>query len=238
MLIKILYSLYFHLFKFISTLFFSSIMISNAAIFFFSRKLRHRVNDFCAKIWGKTIVWASGIDFQVEFEAEPDPSKHYIYAGNHQSSFDIYVYYAFIPHHFYWISKKSLFYIPLLGWAMALTGHIPVARDKSDKAVEAFKKAVERAKAGTSIAIFPEGHRSPDGTLQPFKKGAFLLARLSRMDIVPIVIRNAHKVAPKGKFLLDPRHSIHVKFLEPVESRDKKVADVLRSRIKEELEQK
>lgn len=238
---RFLYSIYFHLAKTLVIIFFGGSIIlvcSLLTLFFVPRPIRETVSYHMGVAWGSTILFLSGIRVQFYNEAALEPGKHYVFAGNHQSSFDIYLFFKYLPQSFRWIAKKELLYIPFLGWAMYFMGQVFVPRSDSQKAAFALKKALEKIKAGISIAIFPEGTRSPDGNLLPFKPGAFALARLSRLDIVPVVIKNAHRVAPKGKFVLDPRVKVELKILKTLSHKDKEAAEKVRDYYLEELKQK
>jgi len=230
------YSIYFHFIKILSTVFFSSaILFVTFITFFLSKEKKEYLGYTIGRSWGKTILKITGIKIKTNINFSPEEGKNYIFAGNHQSSFDIYLLYSMIPIQFYWLAKKSLFKIPFLGWAMKFQGHIGVERENSSKAAESLKKAINRIKSGISIAIFPEGGRSQDGTLQPFKKGAFALARLSQTDIVPVLIKNACLIAPKGKFLIHRKHTVLLNFYPAISGKDKEAEKKLRFIFEEGL---
>lgn len=235
-MIRFLYSLYFHLTKNLVTTFYSTmICLSLLFIWFLPKRIRESVGYRIGRSWGKVMLFVSGIKVKVSHAPGLEPGKHYVFAGNHQSSFDIYLYYALIPIKFNWIAKKALFQIPFLGWAMALQGHIPVERENSRSSAVSFRKTVEKVKAGTSIAIYPEGTRSHDGKLKDFKRGAFVLARMSGMDLVPITIKNACQVAPKGRFMLNPKEQIEVTFNPPLNGKSKTLEAELRQILEKQL---
>ena len=104
--------------------------------------------------------------------------------------------------------------------------------DQVDSLIE---KAIKKIKNGMSIAVFPEGTRSKDGNLLPFKKGAFFIAKLSRMPIIPILINKAYQVAPKGKFLLHPAKHIEVKFYKAIDGRSKSIDMLVKNKLESEL---
>lgn len=238
-MLRFLYSLYFHFVKSLVVIFFSTLILVFIPLSrIFGKKATKKIGSFIGKSWGQTLIFLSGIQFSVSYSPQIDFNKNYVFAGNHQSSFDIYIYYAFILGHFNWIAKKSLFYMPFLGLAMAFQGHIFVERENSHKAMLSFKKAIKKVKNGASIAIFPEGSRSANGKLQEFKRGAFVLARMSGMDLVPITIKNAHKVAPKGKFMLRPKEKIQITFHAPLNGKSKTLSQELRQTLQEQLEKK
>lgn len=231
-----IYSIYFHIVKFINTIIWSTaILLGSALLFPFPRKVRVSLFSFVGKAWGKTTLFLGGFRFEVKNDTKLDPDAHYVFAGNHQSSLDIYIYYAFIKHPFPWVAKRSLFRIPFLGWAMSAMGHIPVDREESSGATASLKNAIKKIKAGTSIAIFPEGTRSPDGKLLPMKKGAFFMARLSRMSIVPITINGAHLAAPKGNFIFKPSNKIKIHIHSPLDSKDKNVQEKFTKILEKDL---
>jgi 1-acyl-sn-glycerol-3-phosphate acyltransferase len=90
--------------------------------------------------------------------------------------------------------------IPILGLAMRRARYIAIDRADSRKALKSMKEAAERVRKGASVLIFPEGTRSKDGRLQPFKKGGFHLALMSGCDLVPVAIHNSRDINPKGSF--------------------------------------
>lgn len=98
------------------------------------------------------------------------------------------------------IAKKEFFRVPILGRGMVLRGFIPIDRKNRAQAIEAIEAGARALKAGHSFLIFLEGTRSPDGRLQGFKKGAFIMAMKARAPIVPISISASARVMPKGKF--------------------------------------
>lgn len=127
-----------------------------------------------------------------------------VFASNHASQFDIPVLYLALGVQFRFLVKKELFSIPLFGTAMRRAGYIPIDRSGGRAAVLSLKKAAQRIKEGTSIVVFPEGTRSPDGRLQPFKAGGMQLAIQAGCPIVPVAISGSHEVLPKGSLTLKP----------------------------------
>jgi 1-acyl-sn-glycerol-3-phosphate acyltransferase len=110
------------------------------------------------------------------------------------------------------MAKKEFFSVPILGRAITLRGFIPVDRKHREKALEAVDRAVASVKEGNSFLAYPEGTRSPDGRLQRFKRGLFVLAIKSGALVVPISVSGARKIMPKGQFAIHPgkvRITIH-----------------------------
>ncbi|MDD4602613.1 MAG: lysophospholipid acyltransferase family protein [Bacteroidales bacterium] len=144
-----------------------------------------------------------------------DPKKVYVMVSNHQSGADIIVLFL-LWHHFKWVAKKSLFAFPFIGWNMWLNHYISVERGKGSSMRKMMSDAGRTLKAGNSIMIFPEGTRSKNGEIQPFKSGAFHLALDNKVPILPIVISGTSKAIRKGGFLINKNHDIHASVLDPI----------------------
>ena len=157
-----------------------------------------------ARLWGKILLSITGTKVKIQGLENINPQKSYILVSNHQSAFDIFALLGYLSHQFRWIAKASLFRAPFLGWAMSRIGYIPIERDSPKKAYRSMLRAAEKVQQGVSVIIFPEGTRSPDGNLQPFKKGVFLIALKSQAPIVPIAIRGTAKIMPKGDWRAHP----------------------------------
>jgi 1-acyl-sn-glycerol-3-phosphate acyltransferase len=170
------------------------------SLFHSSGNLSHRV----ARFWGKIQVWTTGTKVTVLGLEHIDPRKSYILVSNHQSFFDIFSLLGYLPIQFRWIAKAELFRIPILGWAMARTGYIRIERDSPKKAYRSMLQAAEKVRQGTSVLIFPEGTRSPDGNLQAFKKGVFIIALKSQAPILPITIRGTSSIMRKNDWRTYP----------------------------------
>lgn len=163
---------------------------------FKAQRAVHRIAIF----WGKTLALVSGIEIEVNQPENLVRDETIIIVSNHQSMFDILVFYSFLDIQFRWLAKASLFKIPIFGQGMRGAGYIPVERDDRKKAKESLFDAAEHIKKGTSVILFPEGTRGhEDGTMLPFKKGAFVLAKMAEVTIQPITIWGANKAVPKQK---------------------------------------
>jgi len=182
----------------------TTILLGTTAIFLScfdsSGNIPHRV----ARLWGKIQLRITGTRVRVQGLENIDPRKSYILVSNHQSSFDIFSLLGYLPLQFRWTAKAELFRIPFMGWAMTRTGYISIERDSPKKAYRSLLRAAEVVRKGTSVIIFPEGTRSPDGKLQPFKKGVFLIALKSQAPILPITIQGASRIMRKGDWRIHP----------------------------------
>src|SRR5579859_3238231 len=145
------------------------------------------------------------------------PQGTCLFVANHTSSADAPAVVGAIPRRIAILLKKSLFNFPIVGQAFRLAHFIPVDRAKHDAAIAAVEKAIEAMRDGQSFLIYPEGTRSPDGRLQPFKKGAVVMAIKCGVPIVPIACSGAHRVMEKRSLEIHPGE-ILVEFLEPVDA--------------------
>lgn len=144
-----------------------------------------------------------------------DPSKTYVMVSNHQSGLDIIVLFK-LHAHFKWVAKKGLFRIPFIGWNMGLNGYIPIERSRGRSKLQMMDRAALSIKAGNSVMIFPEGTRTKDGNLQPFKSGAFRLAKETRTDILPIAITGTYYAIKKGGLMIRKNTGLHLRILDPI----------------------
>jgi len=159
-----------------------------------------------ARLWGKSILFVSRVKMSVKGLSNIDPSAPYIYMPNHQSNFDIPVLLGHLTVQFRWLAKVELFKIPIFGRAMRKAGYISIDRNNRESAIKSLNAAANKIKSGVSVLIFPEGTRSRDGKIQPFKKGGFVMAIESGVPIVPVVITGTRSLMTKGKFRVNAGH--------------------------------
>ncbi len=170
------------------------------SVFSRSGNLVHRI----ARLWGRSILIVSGVRVDVRGREHLDPGTPCIFMANHQSNYDIPVLLGHLPVQFRWLAKAELFRIPLFGRAMRGAGYIPIDRKNREAAFRSLREAAEKIREGASIVIFPEGTRSPDGELKPFKKGGFALALQAGVPVVPVGLRGTREVMPKGSLRIRP----------------------------------
>lgn len=189
------------------------IVVIVLSFFLRSGNFMHKI----ARFWGKSILVVSRIKVSVKGLSNIDPSSPYIYMPNHQSNFDIPVLLGHLTVQFRWLAKKELFKIPIFGHAMRNVGYISIDRSDRQSAFESLKVAAEKIKSGVSVLIFPEGTRSRDGKIRPFKKGGFVMAIDSGVPIVPVVITGTRSIMPKGRFRVYPGH-VSMVIHKPIET--------------------
>lgn len=204
------------------------IMLTGLPLSFISPNLLH---DY-ARIWARVCLWLAGVNLEISGQDNIPKTGAHIYMPNHQSAFDILVLFAGLPDQFRWLAKEELFKIPLFGLCMRQCGYISVDRSNRVKAIKSMKKAAKRIHDGTSVVIFPEGTRSHDGQILPFKKGGFILALQAQVPVVPVAIDGSYRVKPKHGWRIKPG-TIRVNILPPVATENRSASE--RDTVMEEV---
>jgi 1-acyl-sn-glycerol-3-phosphate acyltransferase len=191
-----------------------SLIVIGAAV------VRHRANiyDWAARTWARCAIWASGSTVEIQGMENLRRDRPVIIASNHQSWFDVFTLASVIPQRFRFIAKAELRKIPLFGLAWESCGHISIDRKDRSKAIRALDEAAELMRTdNSSVVIFPEGTRSPTGELLPFKKGAFMMALRTGIEIVPAAVLGTRAIQKKGDWRVRPGKII-VRFGTPIDS--------------------
>jgi 1-acyl-sn-glycerol-3-phosphate acyltransferase len=153
-----------------------------------------------------------GVKVEVTGRDNLDPAQPYIFTPNHQSLIEVPMLVTYLGRNPAYLAKKEVFKYPIFGYGIGLMGVVPVDRSNSPSAVESAKAATERLRKGKSYVVYPEGTRSPDGRLLPFKKGAFMMAIEAGVPVVPVTVSGATRIMPKAKIEVHPstvRLTIH-----------------------------
>jgi 1-acyl-sn-glycerol-3-phosphate acyltransferase len=155
-----------------------------------------------ARVWSRAIARLTGLRVEVESRVPLDLGRSYVFMANHLSTVDIWALYIALPIPPRMLAKKQLAAIPLLGWAMWAGRFIFIDRGNAAAARRSIDRAKERIRGGESVLIFPEGTRSRDGQMLPFKKGGFHLAIDAGAPIVPVSIEGSREAMPAGTLLV------------------------------------
>jgi 1-acyl-sn-glycerol-3-phosphate acyltransferase len=192
-----------------------------------------------ARAWSWLVMKTARVRWTTTLDPAIDPGRAAVYAANHQSQFDIPALVLAMPVDFRVVAKRSLLHVPVFGWALWLAGFIFIDRANRDQAIRSLDRAAERLRRGTSVAIFAEGTRSPDGTLLPFKRGGFVLAIQAGVPVVPVIITGGREVMRKGSLRIRPG-TIAVHFGAPIETAgySYETRDVLISRVRAVIEER
>lgn len=182
----------------ILSIFFSSIIIILFPVVYLFDRERHSLHRL-ATLWALSISkfnpwWEFNVTGR---ENLANKGKVVIYVANHQSQADILALFI-LSTRFRWLSKASLFKIPIFGWGMSAVGYVPVDRSSKSSSERSIKLSARHLKKGTSMIFFPEGTRSKTGELGDFKAGAFRLAKSLNIPIVPITVDGCADMLPKG----------------------------------------
>jgi 1-acyl-sn-glycerol-3-phosphate acyltransferase len=190
--------------------------------------------------WGMAVIklglQAGGVSVRVEGRENIPAGQACIFMSNHVSNMDPPVLLPQVP----WMTsvflKRELMKIPLLGTAMRMGKFVPVSRGHNrEDAVRSVAAAKEALAAGLNITVFPEGTRSPDGKLLPFKKGAFFLAAETGAPMVPVALFGTAAMMPKGKLTIVPGEAV-VKFLPAVFPGEYTSREELMAAVRERIE--
>jgi 1-acyl-sn-glycerol-3-phosphate acyltransferase len=176
----------------------------------------HRVGRF----WTTMHLKVSGITVLID-GLDNIQKPPYIFMCNHQSALDIYSLQSFLPLSFKWIAKRQLFFVPFVGWAMKAAKYISLDRENPREALKAIEDAARKIREGMNIVIFPEGTRSMDGALLPFKKGGFSLALRAGVPIVPVGIFGTNRLQPKGSFIPKEKGVVYIHIGKAIAIADK-----------------
>lgn len=168
-----------------------------------------------ARAWARSILFVSGIHVHVNGLENLNVDGSCILMPNHQSNFDIPVLLGCLPIQFRWLAKAELFKIPIFGRGMRGCGYISIDRSNRKSAFQSLAEAAAKIRNGVSVLIFPEGTRSRDGRILPFKKGGFVLSVDAGVPIVPIVIFNTWSIMPKDRLRIRTQ-SVRMDILAPI----------------------
>lgn len=155
----------------------------------------HRVQQF----WSRSFYRLMFLPVTVEGLEHIQPGQSYVFVSNHQSMFDVWLIYGWLPVIFKWLMKAELRKVPFVGIACKAAGHIFVDRKNPKAAMESMEDIKKQLKDGVCTVIFPEGTRTKDGQVGRFKRGAFQIALDLKLPIIPISLNGCYDVLPKGK---------------------------------------
>ncbi|MBI3076181.1 MAG: 1-acyl-sn-glycerol-3-phosphate acyltransferase [Deltaproteobacteria bacterium] len=163
-----------------------------------------RYMQFFGRIWSLGVLRLAGAQVEVHGRHHLRGEQAQVIVANHQGYFDIFALLTVLRMPNAWMLKQELLRIPIVGWCMARGGHVAVDRFDAARASRGLGEAEAKLRQGISVVVFPEGTRSRDGQVQPFKKGAFLLALRNQAPILPISLSGSQHILAKGSFRLTP----------------------------------
>lgn len=181
-----------------------SIVLGTVAVLAAIVDRRGNLSHHIASLWSRWLCALNGVRVDLSGKENILQDRAQIFVANHQSYFDIFALAGYLPVQIRWMAKSSLFRIPFLGWSMKAVGYIPVNRKDKKKAYLSFLATIETIKSGNSVVIFPEGTRSEEGNIGPFKKGSHLLAIRSGAPMVPVTLMGSGKILKKKSVIVRP----------------------------------
>ena len=173
-----------------------TILFSTLTIIFSYLVSPHFASRVFAVTWAKCLGWLTPMLVEVQGEEHAQRDRSYVVVCNHQSMYDILVLYGWLRLDMKWVMKAELRKVPFIGIGCEKAGHIFVNRRNHKQAAEAINAALERLGDGIGILFFPEGTRSNDGQLLPFKKGAFHTAIQQQIPLLPVTVVGTREIVP------------------------------------------
>lgn len=165
-----------------------------------------RLARWLERFWASFILWGSNVRLTAHGLENVETGKSYIVMSNHRSMYDIPVLHYLLgrDRDLRWVGKQELLRVPVFGWAFGAGRHVVIDRANRGQAIAALKEAARESEQGISFVIMPEGTRSVDGKLLPFKKGGFHLAIDTGLPILPVAIVGSEKLMLKGEWWILP----------------------------------
>lgn len=172
-----------------------------------------------ARNWIGWILRTCGIELEIEGDGLEtlDLDRPYVLMSNHRSVFDIAAIVMTWPANWRFVAKRELTWIPFFGWALKLGGHVIIDRSRHASAVKSLEAAADQVRRGTTVMIFPEGTRSPNLAMGPFKSGGFHLATQAGVPILPVSVMGSQRITPKGSLRIESGR-IRIRYGAPIET--------------------
>lgn len=181
-------------------------------VFWKNAEFVHKVQQF----WSRSFFWLMFLPVSVDGQEHIVPGRSYVFVANHQSMFDVWLVYGWLPVIFKWLMKAELRKVPFVGTGCKAAGHIFIDRRSTKAAMESLKEVEKQLVNGVCTVIFPEGTRSLNGEVGRFKRGAFQIAWDLGLPIIPLSLDGCYEVLPKGKPFVY-RAPVHMHIGEPID---------------------
>ncbi|MDP4198760.1 MAG: lysophospholipid acyltransferase family protein [Bacteroidota bacterium] len=173
-----------------------------------------------ARLWSKGILLLFGVRLRVRGAENIEAGHHYVYVSNHTSFMDIPALLAAINNNIRLTYRSTLTRTPIWGWALRMGPFLMIDRSNAAQAQRTLTKAMETIKSGASIQLFPEGTRSYDGKMHPFKRGAFSLAYAAHTAIIPVALIGTHESLPRNQIMPNWGKPMEVRIGKPIFPRE------------------
>lgn len=195
--------------------------------------------DRIARSWARIILWAGAVRLTVMGAENADPAVSYVVVSNHQSTFDIMCHFVALPVPIRFLAKQELFKVPLLGGALRSMAMVPVDRHSRRPVYEEVEhNAAATIARGNSVIVYPEGTRTRDGELLPFKSGAFHIALRTGLPVLPTTVDGSFDAwLPRAKVIKGGNVTLVIGEPVPTAGRSVKDAPALREQVRSGIEQ-
>lgn len=168
------------------------------------------------RVWAWGVLRAAGVRLTIEGAHHIADGRHCVFMGNHQSGLDIPIVIYALRGHVRFMAKKSLFYVPVFGWVLLRYGFVPIDRSNPRVALGRLDRMIQRIRRDPiSFVVFPEGTRSRDGKLLPFRRGTMKIGQRMGLPIIPFSIDGSIDVHHRDHFRAVPG-PVRLTFLEPI----------------------
>lgn len=181
-------------------------------VFWKNAEFVHKVQQF----WSRSFFWLMFLPVSVDGQEHIVHGQSYVFVANHQSMFDVWLVYGWLPVIFKWLMKAELRKVPFVGTGCKAAGHIFIDRRNAKAAMESLKEVEKQLMNGVCTVIFPEGTRSLNGEVGRFKRGAFQIAWDLGLPVIPLSLDGCYEVLPKGKPFVY-RAPVHMHIGEPID---------------------
>ena len=176
------------------------------------------------QFWSRAFFRLMFIPVSVDGAEHIQPGQSYVFVANHQSMFDVWLVYGWLPVIFKWLMKAELRKVPFIGSGCKAAGHIFVERRSAKAALASLKEVEKQLTGGVCTVIFPEGTCTLTGEMGRFKRGAFQIAIDLGLPVIPLSLDGCYDVLPKGRLYVK-RHPVHMHIGEPIDLKQFKNAE-------------
>jgi len=157
-----------------------------------------------SRVWAKVLLWICGVQVQARGIEHIQSGQNYVYVANHASMFDIPAIVKGVPDQIRIVYKKELERIPFFGWGLKWGSYIGIDRGRGPGAKRSLEEASQAIRNGASVLLYAEGTRTEDGKLQPFKRGAFHLAVMAGVPVIPLTVNGSFNILRKHSVIVHP----------------------------------
>jgi 1-acyl-sn-glycerol-3-phosphate acyltransferase len=219
------------------TLIWSAVCISVALIVLTVTRRPRLPLGMARSLWAPGLLHGAGARLEVEGTEALERGSAYLFASNHQSFLDVPALFVALRVPLRFVAKRELSGVPFLGWYIAAMGMVFVDRGARGRAVASLRRVTDILRAGDSVACFPEGTRSRDGSIGTFKGGAFAMAIEAGVPVVPVALSGTGAVLPPSSFRVRPG-TVRVRVGRPIPTRGLTTAQrgELARRVRAEVE--